>query len=63
MAHGKHEDVKVIKKRRISTFLVLFLIKQHDNRRSIFIGNLPFDVSDDDVWQVFEECGTIESKN
>ncbi|CAF1080777.1 unnamed protein product [Adineta ricciae] len=34
---------------------------KHDNKRSIFIGNLPFDASDDDVWKTFEECGEIES--
>jgi len=34
---------------------------KHDNKRSIFIGNLPFDANDDDVWKAFEECGEIES--
>lgn len=34
---------------------------QHDYKRSIFIGNLPFDVTDDDVWNAFEQCGQIES--
>ncbi|CAF1011981.1 unnamed protein product [Rotaria sordida] len=34
---------------------------KHDNKRSIFIGNLPFDANDDDVWKVFEECGEIEN--
>jgi len=34
---------------------------KHDNHRSIFIGNLPFDVNDDDVWQIFEECGEIDN--
>jgi len=32
---------------------------KHDNKRSIFIGNLPFDVNDDDIWKAFEECGDI----
>ncbi|CAF0952938.1 unnamed protein product [Didymodactylos carnosus] len=35
--------------------------KKHDNKRSIFIGSLPFDVNDDDVWSTFENCGDIES--
>jgi len=34
---------------------------KHDTKRSIFIGNLPFDANDDDVWKAFEECGEIES--
>ncbi|UJR30382.1 hypothetical protein I4U23_017917 [Adineta vaga] len=34
---------------------------KHDHKRSIFIGNLPFDANDDDVWKAFEECGEIES--
>jgi len=34
---------------------------KHDNKRSIFIGNLPFDANDDDVWKAFEECGEIEN--
>ncbi|CAF3526289.1 unnamed protein product [Rotaria sp. Silwood1] len=34
---------------------------KHDNKRSIFIGNLPFDANDDDVWTAFEECGEIEN--
>lgn len=34
---------------------------KHDFKRSIFIGNLPFDVTDDDVWNAFEQCGQIES--
>ncbi|CAF2962608.1 unnamed protein product [Rotaria sp. Silwood2] len=34
---------------------------KHDNKRSIFIGNLPFDANDDDVWKAFEECGEVEN--
>ncbi|CAF3300941.1 unnamed protein product [Rotaria socialis] len=34
---------------------------KHDHKRSIFIGNLPFDANDDDVWKAFEECGEIDS--
>lgn len=34
---------------------------KHDYKRSIFIGNLPFDVTDDDVWNAFEQCGQIEN--
>ncbi|CAF1524904.1 unnamed protein product [Adineta steineri] len=34
---------------------------KHDNKRSIFIGNLPFDANDDDVWKAFEECGEIDN--
>ncbi|GIY82657.1 RNA-binding protein 34 [Caerostris darwini] len=35
--------------------------KQYDEKRSIFIGNLPFDVEDDAVWSAFAECGEIEA--
>ncbi|XP_013385011.1 RNA-binding protein 34 isoform X2 [Lingula anatina] len=35
--------------------------KEHDNRRSIFLGNLPFDINEDEVWEEFEDCGIIEN--
>jgi len=31
-----------------------------DHKRSVFVGNLPFDVQDEDVWNTFERCGEIE---
>ncbi|KAM8927613.1 RNA-binding protein 34 [Pelodytes ibericus] len=33
----------------------------HDNKRSIFIGNLPYDAQDDAVRDHFSECGNVEA--
>lgn len=35
--------------------------KQHDRKRSVFLGGLPFDTEDEELWQFFKECGEIES--
>ncbi|XP_060677462.1 RNA-binding protein 34 [Hemiscyllium ocellatum] len=35
--------------------------KIHDHRRSIFLGNLSYDISEDEVREHFSECGAIES--
>ena len=35
--------------------------KTFDRKRSIFLGNLPFDLEDESLWQHFEGCGSIES--
>ncbi|KAI9143341.1 hypothetical protein BKA69DRAFT_119220 [Paraphysoderma sedebokerense] len=32
----------------------------NDTKRSIFVGGLPLDVKDDEVWECFEKCGDIE---
>lgn len=34
--------------------------KAHDNKRSLFLGALPFDVADEDVYAHFASCGPIE---
>lgn len=34
---------------------------QHDQKKAIFIGNLPFDAEEDDVWSLFQDCGDIMS--
>ena len=33
--------------------------KQHDVKRSVFLGNLPHTVSEESIWRLFEPCGTI----
>ena len=33
----------------------------HDNSRSVFVGNLPFVVKDDEIYDFFQDCGHIES--
>ena len=38
-----------------------FSPRQHDTKRSVFLGNLPFDVGDDAVREHFVECGTVEN--
>lgn len=35
--------------------------QSHDHKRSIFIGNLAFDVSEEDVWAAFASCGDIQN--
>lgn len=34
---------------------------EHDVSKAVFVGNLPFDAEDDDLWKIFEKCGEIES--
>lgn len=36
------------------------LIQVHDHKRSVFVGNLPFDVQDEDLYLHFMRCGEIE---
>ncbi|XP_013883904.1 RNA-binding protein 34 [Austrofundulus limnaeus] len=33
----------------------------HDNKRSVFVGNLPFEIKESVFRQHFEECGTVEA--
>lgn len=33
----------------------------YDTKRSVFVGNLPYDVTTDCLWSVFGECGAIEA--
>lgn len=35
--------------------------KQHDRKRSVFLGGLPFETEDEELWEFFKECGDIES--
>ncbi|XP_038072320.1 RNA-binding protein 34-like [Patiria miniata] len=35
--------------------------RKHDTKHSVFLGNLPFDVSDDVIREHFAECGTIDN--
>lgn len=35
--------------------------KQHDRKRSVFLGGLPFDTEDEELWEFFKDCGDIES--
>ncbi|XP_064622925.1 RNA-binding protein 34-like [Lineus longissimus] len=34
---------------------------EHDHKKSIFVGNLPFAILDDELWECFEEIGNIKS--
>lgn len=34
--------------------------KQNRNKNALFVGNLPFNVPDEDVYRHFEKCGTID---
>ena len=33
--------------------------KLHDTRRSVFLGNLPHDITDEALWSLFEPCGRV----
>eukprot|EP00475_Leptophrys_vorax_P038933 TRINITY_DN6952_c1_g1_i1.p1 TRINITY_DN6952_c1_g1~~TRINITY_DN6952_c1_g1_i1.p1 ORF type:complete len:439 (+),score=167.44 TRINITY_DN6952_c1_g1_i1:58-1374(+) len=30
-----------------------------DNSKSVFLGNLPFDIEEEEIWEHFQNCGTI----
>ena len=32
---------------------------ERDQKRAIFVGNLPFDVEDDQIREHFEDCGKV----
>lgn len=35
--------------------------RQHDRKRSVFLGGLPFDTEEEELWTFFKDCGDIES--
>jgi nucleolar protein 12 len=35
--------------------------KQHDRKRSVFLGGLPFDTEEEELWEFFKDCGDVES--
>ena len=35
-------------------------VSQHDSRKCVFLGNLPFDVTDETLWSIFGDCGQIQ---
>ncbi|KAF7725515.1 hypothetical protein EC973_009545 [Apophysomyces ossiformis] len=35
--------------------------KQYDRKRSVFLGSLPFEVEEEELWDHFKDCGEIES--
>ncbi|KAG2221859.1 hypothetical protein INT45_003573 [Circinella minor] len=35
--------------------------KSHDRKRSVFVGSLPFDAEEEELWEFFKDCGEIES--
>ncbi|KAJ3176706.1 RNA-binding protein 34 [Geranomyces variabilis] len=34
--------------------------EKHEYKRSVFVGALPFDVSEEKVWEFFSQCGDVE---
>jgi hypothetical protein len=46
--------------RHIRVDLASGVEKKLDTRHSIFVGNLPFDVEDEDLWSAFGPCGTVQ---
>lgn len=53
----KHE--KIFKDRRIR--VTLAAQKKGTNKKTIFVGNLPYATVDDDLYEVFSTCGEVES--
>ncbi|KAG2176566.1 hypothetical protein INT44_007229 [Umbelopsis vinacea] len=35
--------------------------RNHDRKRSVFVGGLPFDAQEEQLWEFFGECGDIEN--
>lgn len=35
--------------------------KNHDQKKAIFVGNIPFSAKDEDLWNTFTDCGNIQS--
>jgi len=35
--------------------------RNHDRKRSVFVGGLPFDAQEEQLWEFFKECGDIEN--
>lgn len=33
---------------------------KHDQSRAVFVGNLPFAIEENDVWNHFKQCGEIQ---
>ncbi|KAJ3157397.1 RNA-binding protein 34 [Geranomyces michiganensis] len=34
--------------------------EKHEYKRSVFVGGLPFDISEEKVWEFFAQCGDVE---
>lgn len=34
---------------------------QHDLKKAVFLGNVPFAAEEEDLWKIFEQCGNISS--
>ncbi|CDS08395.1 hypothetical protein LRAMOSA09758 [Lichtheimia ramosa] len=35
--------------------------KPYDRKRSVFVGNLPFDAEEEELWEFFADCGAIDN--
>ncbi|CDH52915.1 nucleolar protein [Lichtheimia corymbifera JMRC:FSU:9682] len=35
--------------------------KPHDRKRSVFVGSLPFDAEEEELWKFFADCGAIDN--
>ncbi|KAI7875173.1 RNA-binding domain-containing protein [Lichtheimia hyalospora FSU 10163] len=35
--------------------------KPHDRKRSVFVGSLPFDAEEEELWEFFADCGAIDN--
>lgn len=35
--------------------------RNHDRKKSVFVGGLPFDAQEEQLWEFFKECGDIEN--
>eukprot|EP01095_Lingulamoeba_sp_RSL-Kostka_P006967 TRINITY_DN2208_c6_g1_i1.p1 TRINITY_DN2208_c6_g1~~TRINITY_DN2208_c6_g1_i1.p1 ORF type:complete len:400 (+),score=164.65 TRINITY_DN2208_c6_g1_i1:139-1200(+) len=51
----------LFKERHIRVDVAINSNRKVKNSLSIFVGNLPFDVEDEELWSAFEQCGGIDN--
>lgn len=40
---------------------IIVSIQPHDRKRSVFVGSLPFDAEEEELWKFFADCGAIDN--
>ncbi|SPR00053.1 RING-type domain-containing protein [Plasmodiophora brassicae] len=53
--NGTKVDGHTIRVDRVGSYSL-----QHDDKRCVFVGNLPFDIAEDELFDLFSVCGPIE---
>lgn len=52
---------KIFMERHLRVDIAAFQKKKLTNSCSIFLGNLPYDIDDESIWEHFKDCGTISA--